>query len=183
VHSQPDNRPLLPRPDDRRPRRRRFRTYSIAGVAGLTMLAGQCAPQQCAPAPPAATAPSGLQRVVDLTNQRRAEHGLPALAIDTALMRAAQAHSADQAKMDRMSHVGSDGSHADDRIERQGYSWTAWGENVAMGYPDAASVMDGWMNSRGHRENILSPHFTEIGVGLAYAADGTPYWTQDFGRP
>ena len=49
-----------------------------------------------------------------------------------------------------------------------------------MGYPDAASVMDGWMNSPGHRANILSANVTQIGVGLAYAADGSPYWTMDF---
>ena len=52
-----------------------------------------------------------------------------------------------------------------------------------MGYPDAASVMDGWMNSPGHRANILSGNVTQIGVGLAYAADGSPYWTMVFARP
>lgn len=135
------------------PSRRRFRSYSIAGIAGLTMLAGQCAPQQCAPAPPPAPAPapSAVQQVVDLTNQRRAERGLPALAVNQALTNAAQAHSADQAARDRMGHDGSDGSNARTRIEREGYRWSAWGENVAMGYANATAVMDGWMGSAGHR--------------------------------
>ena len=82
-----------------------------------------------------------------------------------------------------MSHTGSDGSNPGDRIARAGYRFSAWAENVAMGYPDAASVMDGWMNSPGHRANILSGNVTEIGVGLAYAADGAPYWTMVLARP
>ena len=82
-----------------------------------------------------------------------------------------------------MSHTGTDGSNPGDRIARAGYRFSAWGENVAIGYPDAASVMDGWMNSPGHRANILSGNVTEIGIGLAYAADGTPYWTMDLARP
>lgn len=176
-----DNRTLPPRPG-RRPRR--WRTYSISGIAGLTLLAGQCAPQQCAPAPPPATAPApSLQQVIDLTNAERARAGLPALSVDQRLMNAAQAHSADQAGRDRMTHDGSDGSNAGTRISRQGYSFRAWAENVAMGYPDAASVMEAWMGSAGHRANILSTDVTQIGVGLAYAADGSPYWTQVFAAP
>jgi len=184
VHTSPDQRPLVPRPAT--PRRRRVRSYSIAGIAGLTMLVGQCAPtQQCAPAPPPAPAPapSATQRVVELTNQRRAEAGLPALRVNPKLTAAAQAHSADQARRDQMTHVGSDGSSAGARIQAQGYRWTAWGENVAAGYADAAGVVAGWMGSSGHRQNILNRNFTEIGVGLAYAADGTPFWTQVFARP
>jgi uncharacterized protein YkwD len=183
VDAVADNRSIPPRPLGPR-HRRRWTTYSISGIAGLTLLAGQCAPQQCAPAPPPAAAPSpALQQVVDLTNAERARAGLPALSIDQRLMNAAHAHSADQAARDKMTHTGSDGSDAGDRIARQGYSFRAWAENVAMGYPDAASVMEGWMGSDGHRANVLSVHVTQIGVGLVYAADGTPYWTQVFAAP
>ena len=56
----------------------------------------------------------------------------------------------------------------------------AAGENIAMGQPTAASVMNAWMNSPGHKANILSVNFTEIGVGVAKDASGTIYWTQQF---
>ena len=177
-------------PGDRSPsgasmrRPRRWRSYSITGIAGLTLLAGQCAPaQQCAPSPPAVAPAGALQQVVDITNAERGKVGLPALVVDQRLMNAAQGHSADQAALDRMSHTGSDGSDAGVRIRRQGYDWRAWGENVAAGYPDAPSVMRAWMASAGHRANIQSGAFTQIGVGLAYAADGSAYWTQVFAAP
>jgi uncharacterized protein YkwD len=79
-----------------------------------------------------------------------------------------------------MSHDGSNGSTPWDRSKAAGYD-NAIGENVAMGYRDAASVMDGWMNSPGHRANILNCSAKAIGVGLAKASDGSPYWTQLFG--
>jgi uncharacterized protein YkwD len=164
-------------------RRRTIRAYSATGVVGLALLLGQCAPQQCAPPPPV-TAPAGVvQQIVDLTNQFRAEHGRAPLTLNQALVNAAQSHSNDQAARDVMTHTGSDGASAGQRISSQGYRWSAWGENVAAGYPDAVSVVAAWMNSSGHRDNILGVTFTEIGVGLAYAADGTPYWTQVFARP
>ncbi|MCB0905879.1 MAG: hypothetical protein KDB63_02035 [Nocardioidaceae bacterium] len=55
------------------------------------------------------------------------------------------------------------------------------GENIAAGYPTAASVMKGWMHSAGHRENILNKSYTRIGLGLARTSDGTRYWVQNFG--
>jgi uncharacterized protein YkwD len=77
-----------------------------------------------------------------------------------------------------MSHTGSDGSSPGDRITRAGYTWSAYGENVAYGYATPEQVMNGWMNSPGHRANILNCSFKEIGVGLAQPGS---YWTQDFG--
>jgi uncharacterized protein YkwD len=124
-----------------------------------------------------------VQQVVDLTNARRAENGLGAVSFNAALTNAAQAHSADQAASGTMSHSGTDGSNPGDRIARAGYRASTWAENVAAGYADAAAVMNGWMNSSGHRANILSGNFTQIGIGLAYSANGTPYWTMDLARP
>ena len=176
--SRPSDRPAAPDPTPtavaqlqrhRRPRpdgaRRAVRPAAVRPGAG------------------AAAAPNALQHVVDLTNAERARAGLPALGIDPRLMDAAQGHSADQAGRDTMTHTGSDGSSAGTRISRQGFTWRSWAENVAMGYPDAPSVMDGWMDSSGHRANVLSASVTHIGVGLAHAADGTPYWTQVFAAP
>jgi uncharacterized protein YkwD len=79
-----------------------------------------------------------------------------------------------------MSHTGSDGSSPGDRITAAGYSWSAYGENVAYGYGTPESVMAAWMASPGHRQNILDCGFKEIGVGLAQPGS---YWTQDFGTP
>jgi uncharacterized protein YkwD len=122
-----------------------------------------------------------LQQVVDLVNQERAKAGCKALAIDDKLMLAAQRHSQDQADHQTMSHDGSDGSDVGDRLDRVGYSWRAYGENVAWNQRTPAAVMDAWMNSSGHRANILNCSFTEIGVGVARS--NGPYWTQDFGTP
>jgi uncharacterized protein YkwD len=150
------------------------------------MLVGQCAPQQCAPAPVAplaAPAATPLQQVVDLTNAERARVGLRPVTIDPRLMAAAQAHSVDQAIRASMTHAGSDGSNVGARISGQGYAFQSCAENVAWGYRDAASVVRGWMGSSGHRANILSRGATHVGVGLAHAADGSPYWTQVFASP
>jgi uncharacterized protein YkwD len=123
------------------------------------------------------------RHVAVLVNTRRIEHGLRPLRLVPAVIRAAQNHSRDQARMQLMTHTGSDGSSCGDRLTRQGYRWSAWGENVAMGYPTARSVVRAWMHSAGHRANILNPRFRDVGVGLRRSADGTPYWTLDLARP
>ncbi|SNT65262.1 Uncharacterized conserved protein YkwD, contains CAP (CSP/antigen 5/PR1) domain [Asanoa hainanensis] len=119
-------------------------------------------------------------KVVAETNRQRALNGCGAVTVNAKLTEAAQLHSIDQADHNTMSHDGSDGSSPWDRSQAAGYD-NAIGENVAMGYRDAAAVMDGWMNSPGHRANILNCSAKAIGVGLAKAADGSPYWTQMFG--
>ena len=151
--------------------RRATSTLGAVGASALIAI-GSFVPalQQCAP-------PSPQQQVVDIANQRRAERGLPALRVHSALSLAAQNHSVDQARMNRMSHTGSDGSDPGTRIARTGYRAWGWGENVGAGQPSASHVMSAWMNSPGHRDNILNGSFKEIGVGLAYSAGGTPYWT------
>ncbi|MER7463153.1 CAP domain-containing protein [Streptomyces sp. NPDC097981] len=130
------------------------------------------------PTPPS-TAPSGpAAEVVALVNQERAKVGCPALTVNAKLTTAALNHSKDMAAHANMSHTGSDGSDPGQRITRSGYTWMTYGENVAYGYSTPEQVMTGWMNSPGHRENILNCSFKEIGVGLAQPGS---YWTQDFG--
>ena len=74
-------------------------------------------------------------------------------------------------------------------MTRAGYQWSGAGENIAAGYASPEDVMDGWMNSQGHRANILNCAFRDIGVGYVYLANDTGqvnyrhYWTQDFGTP
>lgn len=130
-------------------------------------------------APQASQAPSGPQaEVLALVNTERAAAGCPALTVNAKLTKVAQDHSADMAAHSNMSHTGSDGSDPGQRITRAGYEWRTYGENVAYGYSTAAKVMEGWMNSPGHKRNILDCSFKEIGIGLAQPGQ---YWTQDFG--
>jgi uncharacterized protein YkwD len=115
--------------------------------------------------------------VVRLTNVERAAAGRAALTVHPAVTQAALNHSQDQAATGRMSHTGSDGSDAGTRLTRAGFTWGAWGENVAAGQRTAQDVVAAWMSSSGHRANMLSSSFTTIGVGVATDAAGTPYWT------
>jgi uncharacterized protein YkwD len=129
------------------------------------------------PATSAAPASGATARVVQLVNSERGKNGCAPLTVNAKLTRAAQDHTADMAAHRTMSHTGSDGSSPGDRITAAGYSWRSYGENVAYGYSTPESVMTAWMNSPGHRANILNCAFKEIGVG--YAQPGN-YWTQDF---
>ncbi|MEU3405248.1 CAP domain-containing protein [Streptomyces sp. NPDC006670] len=136
-------------------------------------------PAAAPPAPQASGAPADVQAaVVALVNQERAAAGCPAVTVNPMLTQAAQDHSADMAAHATMSHTGSDGSDPGGRITRAGYQWQTYGENVAYGYDTPEQVMEGWMNSPGHRRNILDCSYREIGIGLAQPGQ---YWTQDFG--
>ncbi|AOR31329.1 hypothetical protein BFF78_10035 [Streptomyces fodineus] len=151
---------------------------TAAPSAPRTIAAASKAPAAPSTPKPTATASGVTARIVQLVNAERAKVGCHPLTVNAALMKAAQAHSADMAAHQNMSHTGSDGSSPGDRITRAGYAWSAYGENVAYGYATADQVMTGWMNSPGHRANILDCSFKEIGVGLAQPGS---YWTQDFG--
>jgi uncharacterized protein YkwD len=129
-----------------------------------------------------AVSPSTVEsQVVALTNQQRAAHGCGALRVDGRLVAAARAHSTDMVTHNFFSHTGSDGSTFVTRAARAGYA-NASAENIAWGWRTAQIVVDQWMNSPGHRANILNCANVAVGVGLVTKADGTPYWTQDFGR-
>ncbi|MER7055650.1 CAP domain-containing protein [Streptomyces sp. NPDC000351] len=119
--------------------------------------------------------------VVDLTNRERAGAGLPALAVDARLTRAAQAHSADMVARDFYSHTDPDGGKPWDRAAAAGATRRTVGENIACGQRSPADVVEGWMNSPGHRANILKADFTHIGIGLAGGGRSGTYWTQVFG--
>jgi uncharacterized protein YkwD len=137
-----------------------------------------------APSPTASDARTAQEdEVTALVNRERAAAGCGPLRTDERLRSAARAHSQDMAANDYFSHTGRNGSSFVDRIAAAGYPRNeAGGENIALGYRTPEDVMDGWMNSAGHRANILNCDFKAIGVGLAQDSSGTPYWTQDFGR-
>ncbi|KKD06753.1 CAP domain-containing protein, partial [Streptomyces sp. WM6386] len=119
--------------------------------------------------------------VVDLTNRERTRHGLPPLAVDPFLTTAAQAHSADMIARAFYSHTSPDGSRPWDRAAAAGSRRRSIGENIACGQRSPAEVVEGWMNSPGHRANILKPDFTHIGIGFAGGGSSGTYWTQLFG--
>lgn len=118
------------------------------------------------------------QEVIRLTNEERSAGGCGPLTNNGNLHAAALAHSVDMAENDYFSHTSRDGSSMVDRVERQGYRWRSLAENIAAGYRSPAAVVEGWMNSSGHRANIMNCSLTEIGVGFH-----SYYWTQNFGTP
>lgn len=100
--------------------------------------------------------------VISQTNAQRARHGLPPLGVDSQLMGSAGRHAQWMASNRNLSH---------------GHGVA---ENIAMGQGSAGEAMRSWMNSSGHRANILGSGYTRIGVAVAYTSSGTPYWCQQF---
>ncbi|MGW5034594.1 sigma-70 family RNA polymerase sigma factor [Streptomyces nigra] len=130
---------------------------------------------------PQQEAPSGtVGQVVALVNKERAAAGCGPLAEDSLLDKSAQAHSADMAARDFFDHTNPDGADPGQRITAAGYRWSTYGENIAMGQQTPEAVMESWMNSPGHRANILNCSFKDIGVGV-HEGPGGPWWTQNFG--
>ncbi|TDC55877.1 CAP domain-containing protein [Actinomadura sp. KC345] len=105
-------------------------------------------------------------KVIALVNKERAKRGCRAVTSDAELAKAAQGHSADMARRGFFSHTSPDGRDPGARITATGYRWSTYGENIAKGQPTPASVMNSWMNSPGHRKNILNCGFAEIGIGV-----------------
>jgi uncharacterized protein YkwD len=130
------------------------------------------------------TSSSYASEVANLINNARAQNGLPALAVNAQLTAAAQAHSIDMACHNLISHSGSDGSSPGQRVAAAGYIASRSSEIIyGSGYPQTA--FDWWMNDQIHRDEILSPYITEMGVGYAYVS-GTSYggyYTVNFATP
>jgi uncharacterized protein YkwD len=130
------------------------------------------------------------KQMLTLVNNARAQtrscggmsyQAAPALAWNCRLESAAYGHSVSMAENNYFSHTGLDGSNPGDRISAAGYDWTTYGENIAAGYSDAETVMDGWLTSEGHCANLMNSSFMDIGVGVA-TGNGSYgiYWTQVF---
>jgi uncharacterized protein YkwD len=136
------------------------------------------------PAPTQINAQEFERRVFELTNEERRTHGLPALIWDDTLADAARAHSRDMAENNFFSHTGSDGSNVGDRLTRFGISYAGAAENISRtGSPTPEDVVTGWMNSSGHRANILNQNMTHLGVGFHNLSDSRMnYITQNFAR-
>lgn len=117
------------------------------------------------------------QKVVELTNQERAKYGLKPLALDTELSKVAREKSRDMQSKGYFSHTSPTYGSPFDMMKQFGITYQTAGENIAMGQQTPEEVVKAWMNSDGHRKNILSSSYTHIGVG--HIAEGN-YWTQMF---
>lgn len=118
--------------------------------------------------------------VLRLVNVERAKAGLGALTLDSGLSSVAKKHSEDMKNNNYFDHTNLKGQSPFDRLKNAGISYTTAGENIAMGQKTAQSVVSGWMNSSGHRANILNKNFGKMGLGTAKTYSGGYYWTQIF---
>ncbi len=124
---------------------------------------------------------TGEAEVLRLVNLERSKANCRPVQADAQLALAARQHSADQAAKGYFDHTSQDGRTWSDRIEATSYQGRPGGENIAAGQPTPAAVMESWMNSPGHRANILNCSFKDLGVGMAKGGPYGIYWTQDFG--
>jgi uncharacterized protein, YkwD family len=129
---------------------------------------------------PASAVTTYEDQVITLVNQQRAKRGLMALKKNATLAYIARLKSSDMATHGYFSHTSPTLGSPFTMMLHYGIRYSAAGENIAMGQPTPQSVMNAWMNSPGHRANILSPAYNQIGVGLARNKSGVPYWTQEF---
>ncbi|WP_433826437.1 CAP domain-containing protein [Actinoplanes sp. CA-015351] len=162
--------------------RNALRRFALAAAliapAALGLATMSVSPAQAAPAK---TSETVLQNEINrLINIQRVSNGCAALKVDAKLTVAARGHSAFMAQTGTFSHTGRGNSNFVARAKTAGYTSPS-AENVAYGYRTAAQVVNGWMKSPGHRTNIVNCKSKTVGVGAVYSANGTPYYTQDFG--
>lgn len=123
------------------------------------------------------------EEVIRLVNVERAKVGVAPLTSQSQLTQAAQNHAIDLACYGAVGHTSLDGGTLIERLDAVEYMWASAGENMAVNYATPATVVTAWMNSAGHRANILEPEFTQIGIGYVYnpAATYKHYWVMDLG--
>ena len=151
---------------------------TAGGTAGTTPVEEET-PAEDAGSEPADTVAAYEQEVFDLVNQIREENGLEPFVYNETLAETARAHSQDMIDRNFFDHTNPDGKSPFDRMRDNGLSYSMAAENIAVGYPSPEAVVEGWMNSEGHRANILG-NCEELGVGLALGGSYGYYWTQCF---
>lgn len=166
------------------------RSRLFTAAAGVLLVAG-CAIPMAGAAPsttsssPAPSSYSATEsRIFDLINRQRQRQGLKPLVFNRELDRMAKIQAENMARFQKMAHTIPDASlpTLGDRARYVGYGYSRLAENVALGYPNAETVVEGWMNSRGHRQNILDGGVVETGIGIARSSAGGIYYCQVFGR-
>ncbi|MEH7110993.1 CAP domain-containing protein [Neobacillus niacini] len=134
-------------------------------------------PKTAAPTPATGDVSQYVKQVIDLTNAQRSKNGLPALKSDSQLSGVAQKKSVDMQQNNYFSHTSPTYGSPFDMMRDFGVTYKSAGENIAQGQRTPQEVVNAWMNSEGHRKNILSANFTHIGVGYEKAGN---HWTQMF---
>lgn len=114
-------------------------------------------------------------------NQSRRANGEAPLSFNRKLGQAAMVHACDMLANDFFDHRGSDGSSSQVRVQQAGYDDCIVAENIAWGYPRSQQIITGWMNSPGHRRNMLHPRIEEMGIGITQGPKG-PYWVLVVGK-
>lgn len=131
-----------------------------------------------------------LQELLNMTNQQRAKYGKKTttkrkgaepLVWNQTLADAAKVQANYLIKKNKLSHTGANGSNVGMRVKKLGYKWIAVGENLAIGQITLKEVIQDWMQSPGHRRNILEPAFTEFGAAVVVSSKGQLIWVQVFG--
>lgn len=171
-----------------------MRVQTFFAASAVALLVAGCAIPAVAPAPspsapPAAAASpnaySGTEaRIFALINAERQHQGLPALVYNAQLDRMAKIQAANMARLQKMAHTlpESQTPTLGSRATYVGYPFGRLSENVAEGYPNAETVVKGWMTSSGHRHNLLDAGVEETGIGIARAPGGGLYFCQVFGK-
>jgi uncharacterized protein YkwD len=165
-------------------------TSRFLAVAFVVLTAGACSvPGVGSAFSPAAASPSGRYRatearIFDLINAERKDRGLPPLLHNEQLDRMASIQAQNMAYFQRMAHVLPEAKlpTLTDRAYYVAYPFGQLAENIALGYPDAETVVHGWMTSKGHRANILHSEVEETGIAIAKSSTGAVYYCQVFGR-
>lgn len=130
--------------------------------------------------PPSQMDDSQAAQTINLVNNERKKENLASLTEDKALTAIAQTKAEDMAKNNYFAHTSPTYGSVSDMLDHFGYDWSGYGENIAKGYTSAETVVQGWMESPGHRANILQPRFTNIGTGYTKDQNGTTYWVHMF---
>ena len=154
---------------------------TVLSLAAAFNLAGSVSFAAC-------TVPSGssamqAELMANLNAERKA-HGLQPLKLNPALDKAAQKHACDNAKRHSTSHVSGDGSHLQHRLRRVGYDYQTAAENTGRGFASGKRAIEWWMDSPGHKKNILLRNVSEVGVGIAMsdAPDSRLHWILVVGK-
>ncbi|WP_296425393.1 CAP domain-containing protein [Yoonia sp.] len=154
------------------------RLATVAASVAIALLGGKAMAADCA-------APANVDilssEIAEGLNASRRANGQSELRFNPRLGRAATRHACDMLAHDFFDHRGSDGSTSQTRVQAAGYKDCIVAENIAWGYPSAPQIIAGWMNSPGHRTNMLHPRIEEYGVGITQGARG-PYWVLVVGK-
>lgn len=154
--------------------------YSVSGVQAVAKPT-EIALKGFYGKPSGELADSFARITLDLVNSARVKRGLQALEWDDGAAQTAQEHSEDMAKNEYFNHVNPRGENHGDRLENNGVDFIVAGENIAYGQTSAIFAHESWMNSSGHRKNVLGD-YDRLGVGVSFSKDSVPYYTQNFLR-